>query len=177
MCGIFSYFGPRQNVEELVIKGLKNLEYRVYDSWGIAYRSANGIHVEKKVGKIGERELPKHPVMTGLPLNIALGHSRWATHGGVTEINAHPHMTEDKEVVLVHNGIVENFFELKEELMKNGVKFRSETDTEVIVHLIKLYLHEGFEEAVKKALKRIKGRFAIVVLTKSENKLIAARLG
>ena len=121
--------------------------------------------------------MPKHPVMTGLPLNIALGHSRWATHGGVTEINAHPHMTEDKEVVLVHNGIVENFFELKEELMKNGVKFRSETDTEVIVHLIKLYLHEGFEEAVKKALKRIKGRFAIVVLTKSENKLIAARVG
>lgn len=177
MCGVFSYFGPRTNIEDLIIKGLKSLEYRGYDSWGIAYKTDQGIDIHKEVGKISDAALAQHNTTTGLDTNIAIGHSRWATHGGVTQANAHPHQSTDKNIVLVHNGIIENFFELKEELVKGGIEFVSETDTEVFAHLINLYLHEGFEEAVKKALSKIEGRFAIVVLCKSENKLIAARVG
>lgn len=177
MCGVFSYFGPRTNVEELIIKGLKCLEYRGYDSWGIAYKTDKGIEIEKQVGKISDAATSRKETPTGLSTNIAVGHSRWATHGGVTQMNAHPHHSADKNIVLVHNGIIENFFELKKELQNNGIEFYSETDTEVFAHLINLYLHEGFEEAVKKALSKIKGRFAIVVLCKNEGKLIAARVG
>ncbi|MBT6068802.1 glutamine--fructose-6-phosphate transaminase (isomerizing) [Candidatus Peregrinibacteria bacterium] len=177
MCGIFSYFGPKTNIEELITGGLMNLEYRGYDSWGIAYKTAQGIEIEKEIGKISDRVLSNNSQDTGLETNIAIGHSRWATHGGVTQANAHPHFSADKNIVLVHNGIIENFFELKEELKKGGVEFVSETDTEVFAHLISLYLHEGFEEAVKKALAKVHGRFAIVVICKDENKLIAARVG
>ncbi|MDP4008427.1 MAG: glutamine--fructose-6-phosphate transaminase (isomerizing) [Candidatus Peregrinibacteria bacterium] len=177
MCGVFSYLGSRTNVEELVVKGLKSLEYRGYDSWGIAYKTDKGIEIEKEVGKISDSAIKRHLTPTGLTTNIAIGHSRWATHGGVTQMNAHPHHSADKNIVLVHNGIIENFFELKKELQDNGVEFYSETDTEVFAHLINLYIRDGLEEAVKKALSKIKGRFAIVVICKTENKLIAARVG
>lgn len=177
MCGVFSYFGKRTNVEELIMKGLKSLEYRGYDSWGIAYKTSDGIEIKKEVGKISDfLNTPKY-TETGLENNIAIGHSRWATHGGVTQKNAHPHTSADQSIVLVHNGIIENFFELKNELIANGVNFVSETDTEVFAHLISLYKHNGLEKAVEMALRKAKGRYAIVVISKNENKLIAARVG
>ncbi|MBU1992538.1 glutamine--fructose-6-phosphate transaminase (isomerizing) [Patescibacteria group bacterium] len=174
MCGIFAYKGKRENASEIVIEGLKHLEYRGYDSWGIAYKSKAGIVVEKRVGKIGELDLNTIQLPTS---NTAMGHSRWATHGTVTEENAHPHFNEDQSIVVVHNGIVENFQELKNKLIKNGHTFKSETDTEVIAHLIEDYMEVGFENAFKQALKELKGRFAILAMHRDEDKLMAARRG
>lgn len=176
MCGIFAYFGPNDKAAEIVLKGLKKLEYRGYDSWGIAAKQENGdIVVEKHVGKISEvinlnEKLEK-------PSHVAFGHSRWATHGGVTEYNAHPHTTENGEVVVVHNGIFENYLELKGELISQGHQFRSETDTEVFAHLIEDEMEEGFEAAFIRATKKVEGRYAVLAMSKDENKIIAARRG
>jgi glutamine---fructose-6-phosphate transaminase (isomerizing) len=174
MCGIFAYKGNQENAAEIVIEGLKKLEYRGYDSWGVAYKNKAGIAVKKQIGKIGEIELDKIQLPTS---SLAIGHSRWATHGGVTEKNAHPHFNEDQSVVVVHNGIIENFQELKKDLIEKGHKFRSETDTEVIAHLIEEYIEEGFENAVKHALKDLKGRYAVLAMYKDSGKIIAARRG
>lgn len=174
MCGIFAYKGNRDNAAEIVIEGLKKLEYRGYDSWGIAYKNKAGIVVEKRVGKIGELDLETISLPTS---NVAIGHTRWATHGGVTEKNAHPHCNEDHSIVVVHNGIIENFRELKDRLIEKGHKFQSETDTEVVAHLVEEYMEEGFEEAVKKAVKELKGRYAVLVMSKDSDKIIAARNG
>jgi glutamine---fructose-6-phosphate transaminase (isomerizing) len=187
MCGIFAYHGHRDNAPEIVIEGLKRLEYRGYDSWGVAYKHKGDIHVHKEVGKIGEfdssqHEFPKSDASIGKveeSKQISIGHSRWATHGGVTEENAHPHFTETKDIVLVHNGIFENYLEIKEELGKDKDAYQSETDTEVIVHLIEKACDEGkdFEEAVREAISKIEGRFAIVAIKKDRDKIIAARKG
>lgn len=191
MCGIFGYFGNRKEARDIVIEGLKKLEYRGYDSWGIAYKTQNDIVVHKQVGKIGEFNLKNIQNMeamssigeTGLAEeNIAIGHSRWATHGGVTEHNAHPHYTENKEIVLAHNGIFENYLELKNELIELGHMFRSETDSEVLAHLIEEEMKkEGTESdllhATMRALKRVEGRYATLVISKKENTMIAARRG
>jgi glucosamine--fructose-6-phosphate aminotransferase (isomerizing) len=115
MCGIFGYVGPRTDAGNIVLEGLKTLEYRGYDSWGVAAKKADGsLVVEKHVGKIGKATLPE------MSCSIAIGHTRWATHGGVTDANAHPHVSEDSSVVVVHNGIVENFADLKNELEAKG---------------------------------------------------------
>jgi glucosamine--fructose-6-phosphate aminotransferase (isomerizing) len=174
MCGIFAYSGERENAAAIVIGGLKNLEYRGYDSWGIAIKKDEGIVIHKEVGRIGDFDntdsLPKS--------NIAFGHSRWATHGKVTVENAHPHSCEDNNVVIVHNGIFENYQEVKKRLVGSGHKFTSETDTEVIAHLIEEHMRSmDFVNSVREATKDISGRYAIVAASKDDNTLVAARRG
>ncbi len=177
MCGIFGYFGPKKNATDMVVEGLKKLEYRGYDSWGIAYKTSNDIIIHKQVGKIGEAQIT-FGELEDAEEQIAIGHSRWATHGGVTQENAHPHFSEDKDVVLAHNGIFENYVELKEELLKKGHTFTSETDSEVLVHLIEDEMKtSNFLEATKKALSYVEGRYATLIICKSENMIIASRRG
>ncbi|KKQ41567.1 MAG: Glucosamine/fructose-6-phosphate aminotransferase, isomerizing [Candidatus Levybacteria bacterium GW2011_GWB1_37_8] len=158
MCGIFGYVGNKQQAADIVLEGLKLLEYRGYDSWGIAVKQGKKLVYEKHVGKIGDAKI-------NLPQSaLGIGHTRWATHGGVTEKNAHPHMDCTKTIAVVHNGIVENFQELKEELIEKGHKFISETDTEVIPHLLEENLkHEGFSSSVRDAFNLLKGLNAVVI--------------
>ena len=172
MCGIFGYFGHRNTGPDLVVEGLKKLEYRGYDSWGIAFDSKESISIEKQVGKISDFE-GKNLAKS----HYAFGHSRWATHGKVTQANAHPHFSEDKKISVVHNGIIENFAELRKELEKEGHIFASDTDTEVIPHLIEKYLEFGAEIAFKKALARLEGRFAVLLMIHGDETMYAARNG
>lgn len=176
MCGIFAYLGPSEKAAEIVLKGLKKLEYRGYDSWGIASQQTDGeFEIEKHVGKISEVIHLNEAVSR--PSHMAMGHSRWATHGGVTQYNAHPHTTENQEVVIIHNGIFENYLELKEKLIAKGHQFRSETDSEVFAHLIEEEMSEGFEAAFRRASKQVTGRYAVVAMHAKEKKVIAARRG
>ncbi len=140
MCGIFGYVGSRQEGPRLVLEGLRKLEYRGYDSWGIATRH-NGLLIEKHVGKIGQAE-------TTLPGGgAALGHTRWATHGGVSEANAHPHLDCHGRLAVIHNGIIENHEELRRELVAQGHTFKSQTDTEVVCHLLEQELRQDVTNA------------------------------
>ncbi|HEA46810.1 MAG TPA: glutamine--fructose-6-phosphate transaminase (isomerizing) [bacterium] len=175
MCGIVGYFGKRR-AKTILIDGLKRLEYRGYDSAGIAILERNKIRLYKKKGKIS--------VLEGLLLdkkfegNIGLGHTRWATHGKPSDKNAHPHLDCSGNLAVVHNGIIENYLILKKELIKKGHKFKSETDTEVIAHLIEENFKGDLEEATREALKRVEGAYAIgVISTKDPEKLVAARYG
>jgi len=175
MCGIFAYYGEKKNAPQIVIEGLKNLEYRGYDSWGLAYKTPSEIIIHKEVGKIGDIKVKDLKLGES---GVAIAHSRWATHGGVTQVNAHPHFSEKNEIVLIHNGIFENYLEIKKNLIKKGHKFISQTDTEVLAHLIEQHSRKhSFEESVKKAVQEIEGRYAIVVMKKDEDKVIAARKG
>ncbi len=172
MCGIFGYVGNRTDAPELTLVALKTLEYRGYDSWGIAALQADGIHVDRHVGKISG-------ATTNLKASsIAIGHTRWATHGGVTEANAHPHCSCDKKIAVVHNGIVENFQTLKSELLTDQHTFTSQTDTEVIVHLIEQLLktHE-FAVSVRMAFERLHGLNAIVVMNSESREIVAVKNG
>lgn len=176
MCGIFGYLGERKDAPEIVIEGLKCLEYRGYDSWGVGIVPKEGeITIKKEVGKIGEID----PKKENFPQSsLAIGHSRWATHGNVTKRNAHPHTSSDEKIVLVHNGICENYLEIKEFLTQKGFTFHSQTDTEVIVKLIEYHnKNHQLEEAVEIAVKELEGRYAIVVLKQDERKIVAARKG
>ena len=194
MCGIFGYVGKNNNAPKIVLEGLKLLEYRGYDSWGIASRNKkvnikykkykNQFFVEKHVGKIGDVKLNSQfslrPRSGRATLNsqLAVGHTRWATHGGVTEKNAHPHLDCTKTITVVHNGIVENFQELRNDLFKKGHKFLSETDTEVIPHLIEEFLkRQGFASSVRDAFNKLKGLNAIVVANAKSSEIIAAKNG
>jgi len=173
MCGIFGYIGKKQHAGEVVLEGLKKLEYRGYDSWGVAAVAANSIAVKKKVGKIGDATVGDMPASS-----FALGHTRWATHGGVTDMNAHPHLDCTGTIAVVHNGIVENFEELKKELEKKHHTFVSQTDTEVIAHLIEEYKKtDSFDEAVRKAFNRCTGLNAILVLQSSQRTMVVVRNG
>lgn len=172
MCGIFGFLGDDNHAPSLVVSGLKKLEYRGYDSWGVCWSEKNNLTCKKAVGKISDVPAGTFDSLTG---SLALGHSRWATHGGVTEINAHPHFSFDHKIAVVHNGIVENYLELKEEIGKE--KFVSETDTEVIPHLISMYMDLGFEEAFKKAMSRLEGRFAVVAIHADYQMILGARRG
>ena len=178
MCGIVGYIGARQ-AEEVVLKGLKRLEYRGYDSAGIAVIEQNGkIDLRRDIGKLVNLE----QTLAGSPLDghIGIGHTRWATHGEPNQRNAHPHMSMDNRVVVVHNGIVENFLELREELEAEGIEFTSETDTEVIVQMVERFLGTGIslEIAVRQALTHLKGSSAVVVMNSDHpDELICARLG
>ncbi len=175
MCGIFGYVGGKDSVS-ILIEGLKKLEYRGYDSAGIATISNKKIHLEKSVGKIADLESivsSKSRIS-----HIGLGHTRWATHGQPSKENAHPHLDCTGSIALVHNGIIENYEELKRALCAKGHVFRSQTDTEVIVHLIEENIRHGLENAVKLALKKLKGSYAIGVLYKNNpDKIIVARKG
>lgn len=172
MCGIIGYTGKRDAVP-VILEGLKRLEYRGYDSAGIAYFIEDRIEVKRRKGKI--RELGA--LLEGIRLHshTAIGHTRWATHGRPSEENAHPHRSD--HIVLVHNGIIENFIPLKKELAKKGFKFKSETDTEVICHLIRKHSDgRPLEEAVRKALDQLRGSYAIAVMSEKEpGKIVGAR--
>ncbi len=175
MCGIFAYSGSKKTAMAIVINGLKKLEYRGYDSWGVAYSQGETLGLLRKVGKIGEFNLENKQLAES---TLAIGHSRWATHGGVTEANAHPHIDEASKIAIVHNGIIENFRELKEELIQKGHIFKSQTDSEVIVHLLDEYCKtEDFEASAKKTLNRLKGRYSVLAIKAGEQKIIAARRG
>lgn len=177
MCGIVGYIGEK-NATPIILTGLKKLEYRGYDSAGIAVITNGHIEVRRDAGKLSNLEV----LVKNLPIEgkIGIGHTRWATHGEPSARNAHPHLGSSGQVVVVHNGIVENFIELKEELSKKGVKFSSDTDTETIVQLIEQYMlqEKNLEKAVRKTLSRLKGAHGIVVMsTLEKDKIIAARIG
>lgn len=178
MCGIFGYVGKNHDAAKLVLEGLKSLEYRGYDSWGIACVpekpvQAESIIVKKKIGKIGEASVDDLPSS-----HLAFGHTRWATHGGVTQLNAHPHLDCTKTLALIHNGIVENYEELKNILLRKKHRFISDTDTETIVHLIEQYSTNSLvSKAVQKTFAKIKGLNAFIVLSLRDERLIAARNG
>lgn len=177
MCGIVAYLGPRQ-AQEVIIKGLKRLEYRGYDSAGIALMNG-GLNVYKKKGKVSELEA----TLKGLDLNsnIGMGHTRWATHGEPNDGNAHPHYSATKKLAIIHNGIIENYSALKQDLLRKGHTFQSETDTEVFIHFIEdIKENEGcsLDEAVRLALTKVVGAYAIVVMSLEDPELlIAARKG
>ena len=171
MCGIIGYTGFR-NAPDVLIDCLKRLEYRGYDSAGISILD-NRIAVHKAVGEITnlEKTLPKK--MSG---SIGIGHTRWATHGEVNWDNAHPHTSMHNKIALIHNGIIENFQPLKEKLEKKGYRFSSQTDSEVLVNLIEDNYEGNLEKAVRKALKSIKGSYAILAMSEDEpDKIVGAR--
>ena len=172
MCGIFGFVTTTPKSASVILEGLKILEYRGYDSWGIAIKNGNVLQTEKNVGKIGT-------ATTTLPnTSLGIGHTRWATHGGVTVANAHPHIDCTKKLALVHNGIFENYEDVKKTLLKKGHTFTSQTDTEVIVHLIEEELKtSGFATAVRDSFKQLKGLNAIVVVNAVSKEMIAAKNG
>lgn len=187
MCGIFGYIGDKKTAPRMVLAGLKTLEYRGYDSWGVAVvpskqSTNNTIVVKKKAGKIGDATVNDLPEGS-----LAFGHTRWATHGGVTDKNAHPHLDCSKTVAVIHNGIVENYETLRNELIKKGHRFVSETDTEVIAHLVEEYLKKfsvlprdaapAFSKAVQATFKDLEGLNAIIVINTAAEEMVAARNG
>jgi glucosamine--fructose-6-phosphate aminotransferase (isomerizing) len=172
MCGIVGYVGNRK-ASEILLDSIKKLEYRGYDSAGIVTVDNNEISLKKDVGKISD--VDKKVNFLELNGNIGLAHSRWSTHGKVTKENAHPHTDCTGKIAIVHNGIVENYAELKKELEKKGHKFKSETDTEVIVHLIEDNYDGDMIGAVSKALKKVEGSYALGVIHADNDELIAAR--
>ncbi|HIC09156.1 MAG TPA: glutamine--fructose-6-phosphate transaminase (isomerizing) [Aquificales bacterium] len=175
MCGIVGYIGNDYAVP-ILLSALERLEYRGYDSAGIAIIEGDKLVVEKKVGKI--RELIRALWGKQYKSNIGIGHTRWATHGAPSEVNAHPHTDERGLFAVVHNGIVENYLELRKELEEKGHHFRSETDTEVIAHLIAEYYNGNLFDAVLKTVKRLKGAFAFAVITPLEkDKIIGVKKG
>ena len=177
MCGIVGYIGSKTSTE-IILDGLQRLEYRGYDSAGIAVLQGGEIAIRRAVGKLHNLR----STVTSSPTNghIGIGHTRWATHGEPTEYNAHPHLSMHGDFVVVHNGIVENYLELRSDLKAEGVEFRSETDTEVIVQLIERLSSSGvsLEEATLQTVKQLRGAHGIVVMSKNEpDKLIAVRIG
>ena len=177
MCGIVGYIGTRE-AYPILINGLYRLEYRGYDSAGVALLNGD-IQVHKCKGKVSDLE--KHIADAKVVGNIGIAHTRWATHGEPNDVNAHPHFSESRRLAIIHNGIIENYLSLKEELIKRGHEFLSATDTEVLINLIEdIQTNEGVElvEAVRIALNQVVGAYAIVVLSKEfPDMLIAARKG
>ena len=167
MCGIVGYIGTKEP-QDIIINGLKKLEYRGYDSAGIAVVNHGKIELRKHVGAIsnlekliGEERLGGH---------VGIGHTRWATHGAPSDLNSHPHMDMDGTIAVVHNGTVENYVELKAELEKEGVVFRTETDTEVATMLISQYYHRNHDlkKALDQAISEMRGTYAIAVVAKDQ---------
>jgi glucosamine--fructose-6-phosphate aminotransferase (isomerizing) len=176
MCGIVGYIGPRPAVP-IILDGLKRLEYRGYDSAGLAVlEKSNGLGVRRAQGKL--RNLEDTLRLNPLDGPYGIGHTRWATHGRPTEENAHPHKDCHGDVVVVHNGIVENYLALKHQLLEEGHKFVTETDTEIIAHLVEKYYEGNLENAVREAVRQLTGVFALSVISRKDpNKIVAARSG
>lgn len=179
MCGIVAYIGHRE-AYPIIIKGLKRLEYRGYDSAGVALLTPEKeLNIYKKSGKVSDLE--KESEGKDLHANTGMGHTRWATHGAPNDVNAHPHLSQNGEFAIIHNGIIENYSTLKKALKERGHEFKSETDTEVLIHLIEEVYNNnkvGFEEAVRMALTQVVGAYAIVILSKKDpSYLIGARKG
>ncbi len=173
MCGITGYIGNK-NAAKILLDGLKNLEYRGYDSAGVALSIDGRITLCKEKGRLCNLE----EKVRGMSVcsNIGIGHTRWATHGCPSAVNSHPHLSNSGNIAVVHNGIIENYEVLKEELICDGVIFKSETDTEVIPHLIEKYFSKSLEDAVRKAVARLEGSFAICVISAlDDGKIVAAR--
>ncbi len=162
MCGIVGYTGS-QNAAPVLLDGLKKLEYRGYDSAGIAISQGQTIAISKVMGRISALS-EKTAGGTLLPGTSGIGHTRWATHGAPTDVNAHPHASNDGKFAVVHNGIIENYLELRQDLTEKGYHFESETDTEVIVHLVEMYYQGDFKRAVMKAAARLQGSYALGIL-------------
>ena len=176
MCGIFGIVGINNNIQDKIFDGLKRLEYRGYDSSGIATLDGEIINFIKSEGNLDQ--LQKKLDNNDLIGNVGIGHTRWATHGIPNEINAHPHITE--EVAVVHNGIIENYISLKNQIIESGIQFKSDTDTEAVSHLITLYLKSGLSsyDAIRATIDDIQGSFALAIIIKSEpGKLFAVRKG
>lgn len=178
MCGIVGYIGPRE-AYPIIITGLKRQEYRGYDSTGVALINKSGLKVYKKKGKVAELE--NSLLGKNLEAHIGIGHTRWATHGEPSDINSHPHQSMGGKLALIHNGIIENYAQLKSELIKKGYTFKSDTDTEVLVNFIEdIYLNTQceLEEAVRIALKRVSGAYVILILDADHpDTIVAARKG
>lgn len=173
MCGIVGYFGDKK-ASDVILDGLSKLEYRGYDSAGIAVISDGEIKSRKHKGKLSVlvESLKKEDIFG----HVGIGHTRWATHGAPSDVNSHPHFNNDKSIAVVHNGIIENYQELKKELEEKGAKFVSSTDTEVVAHLISLYYTGSLKEAVYKATKRLEGSYALGVICKNNpEELVAVR--
>src|SRR5436190_4952893 len=176
MCGIIGYIGSKP-VVPVLIEGLRRMEYRGYDSAGVAVVSPEGISLRRSAGKLVnlENAIRAEPV-DGL---YGVGHTRWATHGRPTEENAHPHRDCTGTIVVVHNGIIENYLELKHELAAQGHQFKTETDTEIVAHLVEREMRDdGLEQAVRRALTFLRGMFAIVLVSMNDpEKIVAVRNG
>ena len=176
MCGIVGYVGSRRAVP-IILEGLKRLEYRGYDSAGIAvYQDDETLGIRRASGKL--RNLEDVMRMDPVDGRYGIGHTRWATHGRPTEENAHPHRDCSGDIVVVHNGIVENYLSLKEQLQHEGHLFKTETDTEVIAHLVEKYYEGNLEQAVREALAQIRGVYALAVISRRDPfKIVVAREG
>ncbi len=178
MCGIVGYIGPRE-AYPIIITGLKRQEYRGYDSTGVALINEEGLLVYKKKGKVAELE--QSLIGKNVHANIGIGHTRWATHGEPSDVNAHPHRSAGGKLAMIHNGIIENYSQLKTDLIKKGYTFKSETDTEVLLNFIEeIYknTNSDLEEAVRIALKRVSGAYVILLLDQDHpDTIIAARKG
>src|SRR5713226_8886311 len=175
MCGIIGYIGDKE-VLPILIDGLRRLEYRGYDSAGVAVVRNGNIELRRSAGKLARLE----EVIAVNPVDgqYGIGHTRWATHGRPTEENAHPHRDCTGDIVVVHNGIVENYLQLKQQLQLEGHKFVTETDTEVIAHLVEKHYEGNLEEAVRKAVKELSGVFALGIIASSDpNTIVAAQIG
>ncbi|WP_107602584.1 glutamine--fructose-6-phosphate transaminase (isomerizing) [Clostridioides difficile] len=175
MCGIVGYLGSRK-AAEVIVEGLSKLEYRGYDSAGVAVNSSNEeeLNIRKFKGKLSvlAEDLEKNPIDG----NLGIGHTRWATHGEPSDVNSHPHFNQAKTIAVVHNGIIENYMEIKEELVSEGVKFESQTDTEVIAHLVDKYYEGNLLDAVYKTISKLRGAYALGVICKEHgNELVAVR--
>ena len=173
MCGIIGYIGNK-NANEIVLEGIKRLEYRGYDSVGVCFVNNGKLVIKKDVGKV--EEVHKKLNFLEPKCNLAVCHTRWATHGSVTSENAHPHTDCNGKIAIVHNGIIENYQEIKESLKARGHEFKSQTDSEVVAHLIEEFSRQlDFENACKKAFSMLQGNFAVLVVNKSEEKIVGIR--
>ncbi|CCO07863.1 Glucosamine--fructose-6-phosphate aminotransferase (isomerizing) (fragment) [Desulforamulus hydrothermalis Lam5 = DSM 18033] len=173
MCGVVGYVGSRP-ATPIILEGLKKLEYRGYDSSGVAVLDQDGLKVEKKMGRLSELE----KALSGKELDatIGIGHTRWATHGRPSDINAHPHTSNDGKIAVVHNGIIENYLQLREWLSAMGHVFKSETDTEVIPHLIEHFYKGDLVEAVQKTVSHLEGSYAIMAISVDQpGRIVAVR--
>jgi glutamine---fructose-6-phosphate transaminase (isomerizing) len=175
MCGIVGYVGPKSALD-VVVSGLKRLEYRGYDSAGVAVITDSGLNTRKKAGKLANLQdvLVNDPMVES---STGIGHTRWATHGGPTDANAHPHVSSDGTVAVIHNGIIENFIELRAELTALGIELRSETDTEVVAHLLQIVLPTvsgDLAEAMRRVCRRLRGAFTLVAIVADQPDVVVA---